>query len=252
MTYPQWTVLHIPHYSTEVPAAERGSLVLSDEQLAAELLRMTDHYTSDLFSSSTAVAVRSPVSRLIVDVERFSDDALEPMAARGMGAVYLRTSHHDVLRRDLAAIERQRLMTTYYVPHHLRLERAVADALTIYGCCTVIDCHSFPSRALPYEQAKSSSRRSDICIGTDAFHTPTRLASSLCSSFQNAGFSVSVNDPFAGALVPVAFYQSDKRVSAFMVEVNRDLYMDESTGNKHASFQEVARRIRRCISGALA
>jgi hypothetical protein len=50
--------------------------VLSDEDLAAELLRMTDAHTDQLFRLDPRVtrAVVFPVSRLVVDPERFSDD----------------------------------------------------------------------------------------------------------------------------------------------------------------------------------
>ena len=83
-----------------------------DADLRRELDRMTDHRTLALFSdpSSEAVVVRSPVSRLVVDVERFSNDIDEPMAARGMGAVYAATSHLTPIRLPRADDERERLI----------------------------------------------------------------------------------------------------------------------------------------------
>jgi len=40
-------------------------------------------------------------------------------------------------------------------------------------------------------------------------------------------FTTAINHPFAGAMVAQGFYQTDKRVVALMIEVRRDLYMDE-------------------------
>ena len=56
------------------------------EDLKTELIRMTDHFTWELFCSGVPVdqIVRTHVSRLVVYVERFEDDAYEVMAARGM------------------------------------------------------------------------------------------------------------------------------------------------------------------------
>ena len=84
---PDWVVLHVPHDSTHVPDDVRDQFVLDDLALKEELVRMTDHLTLELFASRVAEynVVRSPVSRLVLDVERFEDDALEPMSARGMG-----------------------------------------------------------------------------------------------------------------------------------------------------------------------
>ena len=58
--------------------------------------------------------------------------------------------------------------------------------------------------------------------------------------FTKAGLEVAVNTPFAGAIVPEPFYsQRDKRVQSLMIEVNRSLYMDEKTGRKKETFEEV-------------
>lgn len=44
---------------------------------------MTDAHTDRLFDIDEAGKIVFPVSRLVVDAERFSDDRLEPMAERG-------------------------------------------------------------------------------------------------------------------------------------------------------------------------
>ena len=95
-----FAVLHVPHSSRFIPAEIRPAILLSDEDLATELLRMTDAYTDELFRLDPRLArmVTSPVSRLVVDPERFPDDAVESMASRGMGAIYTRTSDGSPLR----------------------------------------------------------------------------------------------------------------------------------------------------------
>jgi len=117
---PPAAIIHLPHASRVIPAAERGALCLSDEQLVAELLKMTDAFTDEIFAvdAQLARAIVFPVSRLVVDPERFPDDAIEPMASRGMGIVYARTAAGAPLRAHLDAHARHALMATYYEPHH--------------------------------------------------------------------------------------------------------------------------------------
>ena len=253
MTYPQWIVLHVPHDSTEVPSSVREQFVLDDAKLRAELGKMTDHHTLALFSDATldAQVVRAPVSRLVVDVERFPEDDDEPMSKRGMGAVYTATSELSPLRRALSAQEREELMRDYYIPHHARLETAVAAAVEEYGKCLVIDCHSFPNTPLPYELAAADSTRPDICIGTDEYHTSSGLAKSFADKFRRAGWSVNSNDPFSGALVPISRYRRDQRVSAIMVEINRKLYARESSAERLPCFDHVAWQIKQCCLAAV-
>ncbi|MEK8051966.1 N-formylglutamate amidohydrolase [Ideonella sp. DXS22W] len=255
--WPPWVVIHLPHDAVTIPPAVRGQFVLDEVELAAEVGRMTDHCTQALFvppaeAGGGVCAVRAAVSRLVVDVERFADDHDEPMAARGMGVIYTRTADGQALRRPLAPAEREALLAEHYRPHHARLEAAVASALSHHGRCLVIDAHSFPAKALPYEQADAGTPRPDICIGTDDFHTPPALAHAFVSAFAEAGWRVAVNQPFAGALVPASRYHRDIRVAAVMVEVNRGLYLDEAGTTPLAGFRDVARRVQRaCARGAL-
>ncbi len=252
--YPPWVILHIPHDSSVIPSEVRSQFLLSDAELKLELQHMTDHFTHALFAEphGDATVVRAPVSRLVIDVERFPDDTAEPMASRGMGAIYEVTSHLAPLRRKLSSMERETLMLTWYHSHHNRLEAAVSNAVEMYGRCLVIDCHSFPGTALPYENANPEVERPDICIGSDPYHTSGTLEQAFVSTFSRDGWRVAVNDPFAGALVPASRYRVDPRVTAVMVEVNRDLYLDCNNFQPSSDFDRIAVAIKDYCVNALA
>ena len=230
-------ILHIPHASKVIPENELGAFLLTAAELEEEILRMTDHFTDELFVAfrpSTQV-IRCPVSRLMVDPERFVDDQLEPMARLGMGVIYTMTSQGKKLRVLPSPGERKRLLESYYFPHHRRLKTAVDNELNKNGHALIIDCHSFPSRPRFYQTAPNA-KRLDICLGTDAFHTPPWLLEPVVSGFSHAGLSVAVNDPYAGTMGPAAHYQTEPRVLSLMIEVNRALYMDENSGMKSPRF----------------
>ena len=252
LRYPDWAVLHLPHDAPDIPADVREQFLLDDRELGREVLGMTDHHTADLFGARHAAGrvTRAPVSRLVVDVERFEDDAQEAMAAAGMGAVYTHTSSGGALRRPLDPSEREALLERWYRPHHRRLEQLVEDALRQHGRAVVLDAHSFPSRPLPYERA-APANRPDICIGTDLFHTPTPVCDAFVSTFASKGFRVAVDTPFSGALVPARYYRRDPHVQSVMVEVNRRPYLDEATGLPTKDFAEVAVTVQACCIAAL-
>ena len=249
---PDWVLFHVPHDSTFIPPSERSKLLLNDEGLKSELLRMTDHWTFDLFTQGVPEerVLRSPVSRLVVDVERFEEDSLEIMASRGMGAVYERTSDGQQLRHSLPAAQRQQLMNTWYLPHHHRLTEAVQRALDDHGQALMIDAHSFPSHPLPCDWDQKPDRP-DICIGTDEFHTPPQLTDALFDAFGTSGWTVKLNSPFAGALVPMRHYRKQRNLAAVMIEVNRALYIDETTGKRLQCFSSVARTLREVALAAI-
>ena len=65
--FPPWVILHLPHDSTLVPPEVRHQIILGDDDLARELIKMTDHLTLSLFASGVpeAQVIRAPVSRLV-------------------------------------------------------------------------------------------------------------------------------------------------------------------------------------------
>jgi N-formylglutamate amidohydrolase len=84
-------ILHIPHSSRHIPEALRNQYVLDDHAMEEELTRVTDAFTDELFDYPHARRVIFPVSRLVVDVERFSRDRDEPMSRVGQGMIYTKT-----------------------------------------------------------------------------------------------------------------------------------------------------------------
>jgi len=233
-------IFHIPHSSKVIPQEYISVFDLEDHQLKNELIFMTDAYTDELFGNhaieSDSVII-FPISRLIVDPERFLDDSYEAMASIGMGVIYTKTSDGKMLRKAPSKSERKSLINKYYKPHHELLTNAVKKELTEHGRALILDCHSFPSKPLPYEFDKKSDRP-DICIGTDEFHTPASLCKAAEVGFLKQGFKCAINRPFSGSLVPSKFHQNNKNVYSIMIEINRSLYMNEETTEKNQNFKD--------------
>ena len=208
-------ILHVPHSSTVIPSG--CQFLLTDSQLALELDKLTDHHTHTLFNSEGAAKIVFPVSRLVVDPERFIQD---PMESFGMGVVYTHTTDGDPLRA-ISEMDRLTLIDTYYHPHHNKLTRMVDSCLEQHDQCLIIDCHSFPAQPLPYELDRN---RPDICIGTDTYHTSAELKNCLSKAFETLGYLVAIDSPFSGTIVPLKHYRKERRVSSIMIEVNRSLY----------------------------
>lgn len=246
-------VLHVPHSSRFIPERERSSLALDEAELDRELLAVTDAFTDELFPLPGGGSVRAvyPVSRLVCDPERFIDDDAEPMSRKGMGVVYTRTSDGKQLRVPLEAVERRRCIAAWYQPHHEALEHAVDGFLEKRGRVLVVDCHSFPSLPLPFENDQRPDRP-QICIGTDPFHTTPGVAAAALAAARAEGWSVEENRPFAGSLVPARFFRKDRRVLAVMIEVRRDLYLSEADGRKTSGFtgtrDSLGRMLERIVS----
>ena len=241
-------LINVPHSQTYIPKKEMKYFTTNN--IEHELNVMTDHYCDDLYDTGDTM-ICFPVSRLVCDPERFRDDSREIMASKGMGAIYTSCSDGSELKA-ISVKHREKLLAKYYDRYHKCFEKEVSKKLRRYGKCLIIDGHSFYDEPLPYELDQNRNRP-DICIGTDEYHTPESIEEMLCSYFRGRGYSVELNRPFAGCIVPIRYYRSDRRVKSVMIEINRKIYMDHSLTKTRGYMrikQDVAtavRLIEKCI-----
>ena len=231
-------ILHVPHSSREIPGEVRAGIVLGDAALERELDHMVDAHTAELAARAAGLSGVTPwrfvnrLSRLVVDPERFPDER-EEMLAVGMGAVYTRTAHRGVLRP--ADTDPEPLLARYFRPYARAMSEAVAERLAAAGRVVIVDVHSYPSAALPYEMHGDGPRPA-VCLGTDSFHTPAELVAAAREAFGAVG----LDSPFSGTYVPLEFYGREPRVTALMVEIRRDTYMSEPGGAADARLGRLA------------
>ncbi|MEU6390595.1 N-formylglutamate amidohydrolase [Streptomyces sp. NPDC046939] len=246
-------LLHVPHGSRTVPADVRAGLLLDDAALERELDLITDARTQEIAEHAARAAEVTPWrfvnerSRLVVDPERFPDER-EEMRAVGMGAVYTRTTQRAPLRPEPPADE-ARLLATYFEPYAQAMTRAVEDRLAATGRAVIIDVHSYPSEALPYE-LHGTDPRPPVCLGTDPFHTPDSLLALAREAFAPLG-AVGLDTPFAGTYVPLRHYGKDPRVHALMLELRRDVYLDEPVTPDDGALHKAAQCLAALIDEAV-
>lgn len=223
-------VLHAPHGSRHVPETLLASFDITPAELEAERDLMTDHFTDELVRGiAGASKMINGLSRLVVDVERFPDDR-EEMLAVGMGAFYTRGSHGQSTRSlENAAEPTLREFFDAYSHAFTELVQRTVDA---HGRAIIIDVHSFPQHALPYE-IHSDEARPQLDIGADDTHTPPALIRAVTGAF--AHLESGINESFHGTYVPLRFYDAqDLRVESVMLEIRRDTHMNERTLERDA------------------
>ena len=237
-------LLHIPHSSYFIPNEYKNLFCINEGELRLEQIKMTDNYTDELFDLPFKKLI-FPISRLICDVERFREEQDEEMTKQGMWVCYTKT-HKLTELKEVTEQHKKEILEKYYDPHHKKFENTVEEILNRNKKCLVIDCHSFPSKALPYE-VYQNDERADICIGTDEVHTKEALIEGYKKAFEELGYSVGIDEPFKGTIVPLKYYKKEKRVQSIMIEINRKLYMNEETGEKIEKFKELKNNIKKVI-----
>jgi N-formylglutamate deformylase len=244
-------VVHVPHAGLRIPPDVRDGLLLDDAGLAEELRLMTDHRTDVLAAGAIdagALAFVNRLSRLVVDPERFLEPDKEDMESRGMGAVYTATAHQQPLR-DITEAARTDLIDRYFRPYADALTDVVSQMLERHGHVVIVDLHSFPSQRLPYEIG--SDHRPSLCIGTDPACTPDWLVEVVEAAAARIGMDTAVNTPFAGTYVPQPHLDTPN-VWSVMLEIRRDLYLDEAAWLPHDGEASITALVRDVVHACTA
>lgn len=216
-------IFHIPHSKTEIPDQFKSDFV-SAEIMEHEIRLLTDFATDEIFTIGSLSKVVFPYSRIFCDVERL-DDENEVMFKYGRGFYYTKTDSGEILRENLNG-SKEAIYNDYYLKHHNALTNLVDQKLKDGVSPVIVDCHSFADTPFKSD-IEQGGERPDFCIGTDAFHTPKWLVDMAFTFLSNQGYSVKINYPYVGTIVPMKHYQVNENVRSIMIEINRNLYMED-------------------------
>ena len=228
-------ILHVPHSSTNIPLTE--GYVVDFISLEKEMLKLTDWYTNDLFFAEAEEMIRAEFSRIFCDPERFTDDSHEIMSQYGMGVLYEKNDEGDTIRKVTPELK-QKILAEYYWKHHEKLSQAVDNQLNRFGTALIIDCHSYPSNPLKRDLDKNPLRP-DFNIGTDTYHTSQKLIDLSVNFFEKKGYSLGIDWPYKGSIVPLEHYNKNSNVQTIMLEINRALYLKEPINDKSENYSEI-------------
>ncbi len=242
-------LLSIPHGGVEVPHDIREHMLRtgeSEDSLRRRLLEECDPFTDTIYDIAGAAAVlKAPVSRFVVDLNRARDED-------GENGVIKMT---DFSRRPfypegytLSPEERESRLRLYYDSYHT----AMAEILARPDIQFFVDCHSMLGRG-PDIGPDSGKARPAFCVANigdetgelHAGHDHTSCSPGIALfvkerleaifrdllSSAKGPRGVSLNHPFYEGFIME--HHSDPRLPhakpGLMLEINRDLYMDEAT-----------------------
>lgn len=128
-----------------------------------------------------------------------------------------------------------------YKPFHAELGQLLLRTRQQFGQAVLLDCHSMPSTSMGYG---GSGARPDFVIG-DRFGAScaprlTRFARDILTSM---GFNVQLNRPYAGGYITEHYGRPTAGTHALQIEVNRSLYLDETTLTPTAGFDSLRARL---------
>jgi N-formylglutamate amidohydrolase len=196
-----------------------------------------------------------------------------PRVAAGLGTIARVVANGAEIYRDkLTVAEALQRIRTFYWPYHKALKELVDETVERFGVCVLVDCHSMPSggagtaagddmaadlatelgsRPLGGGKAESAAeaRRVDVVLG-DCHGTACGplVVEKATAVLQGLGYRVSRNQPYSGGFVTRHYGRPDEGLHALQIEINRALYMNESTFGRTRSFERVSADMARLVA----
>ncbi len=259
-------VLSSPHSGSIYPE----SFLRASRLDPLTLRRSEDAYVDGLFAGALeagAPMLRAHFPRAYLDVNREPYE-LDPRmfegrlpsgsntrsvrVAGGLGTIARIVGEaQEIYRERLPVSEALLRIEHLYRPYHRALRRLIERSWQQFGLAVLVECHSMPSSAhLGQSGRPDENHRADFIIG-DRYGTSCnpQISAWLETWLENRGYSVRRNKPYAGGYITETYGAPAMGVHALQIEVNRSLYMNEMTLEKHSGFNDVSAVLSELIRG---
>lgn len=222
-----------------------------------------DAFVEQLWESSVhygATLQYAHYSRMFIDLNRAFDD-IDPALLNAPSALCKPTKYSE---RGMGLIRRYALpgvpmyakplsidevierVHHYYLPYHRALALTLNTLHQKYGQVWHVDCHSMKSKGNEMN-IDSGQARPDIILGdNDGQSGDPNFVDTAHASFTRLGYNVVRNNPYKGGYLVTHYGKPDQGRYSMQIEINRALYMDESTcqpNTEFASFQADVQRV---------
>lgn len=157
--------------------------------------------------------------------------------AGGLGTIPRLISEHQPIYHTPPTLEDAlSRIENIYRPYHETLRRLIGHTAGRFGHAILVDCHSMPSQG----STRETQERPDIVIG-DRYGTSCNEAIALLleRQFDALGYRTTRNKPYAGGFITEHYGRPARGLHAVQIEINRGLYMSESTLRIHDGFDRL-------------
>jgi N-formylglutamate amidohydrolase len=190
-----------------------------DEQMADIIIAQCSRAVVDLNRSRNAID-----HSMFTQVFEHEPVSEKQMIKYGLGVFPNKIFGKTILKSPLPFSYAIHMLEHYYDPFHKSLNKQIMYLNNTFGFCYHIDLHTMPSKAL-----LNFKKEPDIVLGDNFGKSCSiELISYFQNVFQESGFTVEVNNPYAGGFITRNYGNPSKGVHTIQIEINRKIYMDEN------------------------
>lgn len=154
--------------------------------------------------------------------------------------------------RKLSVAEVQQRIDRCHRPYHAQLKGLLDAAHARFGVVWHINCHSMNAVSGSMAEGGAGIPRADFVLGDrDGTTCAPAFTAFVHDELRRMGYSVKVNDPFKGVELVRAYADPANGRHSLQLEINKRLYMDGTTLNRHAGFARLQAHLMQLIDAIL-
>jgi N-formylglutamate deformylase len=168
---------------------------------------------------------------------------------QGIGLIWrIARGGTPMYERKLTVEEVVRRIDRWYRPYHAALAAEMDARHRAFGAVWHINCHSMP--AVGDANADDPGReRADFVLGDrDGTTCEPAFTDLVAGTLRSMGYSVAVNDPYKGVELVRMHGRPGECRHSLQIELNRRLYMDETTLEANANYANLGRDLERLVA----
>ena len=151
-------------------------------------------------------------------------------------------------RKLSAETVRQRIMG-FHTPYHFAIRNLIENSMKKFGKTYHLNCHSMRSVAGKQSEDGEGSVRADFVLGDrDGTTCDPEFTGFVRATLAGMGYQVKVNDLYKGVELVRAYSDPKAGRHSLQIEINKRLYMDETTLQKTAGFAVLQKNISRLLN----
>ena len=232
-------MVSIPHSGEQVGEEAYWLKNLDEVTLMYDVDRFIDLMYQPALDSLKIPKVITPWHRYLVDCNRWPTDtdcdSLEesgnPSGSHPTGLHWrVTTAGHVLIKKPLSQSLHKNILEKYYKGFFEKIDSLYASFKQKGISQTYhLDLHSMPSLGTKAHR-DPGEQRADIVIGNEKGQSAgEEWTHQVKEAYQKEGFQVRLNHPYTGGTIVEKYGQPEKGQQALMIELNRQLYMDEKT-----------------------
>jgi N-formylglutamate amidohydrolase len=251
-------LLTVPHSGESLPTEASWLKGIPADVLLTDVDRFIDDLYGHAAKQLDLTMIVAGFHRYAVDLNRLPTDidatTVEGSSAtqdsRFVSGIHWRqtTKGHLLMPVPISQSTHRQLIEKYFDKFHSEVKKAEELIISKYGLPRYhLDLHSMPSQGTAAHKDNGAKRPDIVVSDCEGRASSQEFKDAVIDAYTKCGFEVSYNWPYKGGRMTETYGAPAHQKNSLQIELNRKLYMDETTKKKSMDYEITKQRLAKAL-----